>query len=236
MKLKSYLAVMLTILLVLIPLTASATQQVTNTTTTYLYDESTAESIIVDPSDFVQTVDNDLKVPKNQVVKEKDKDGDIQVRWAYEVLDRYDESNHIYDIKKNLVDTAYVSNGTDYPINGWFESNYSSSWSASGTVSGTTSSELNLMVAKVDAEITVGGTLSRSWTSGVQYGASASVPAHKIYAFSGYIPGTTTNGYAVYKLINDGDGTIIDYLYYPRGAIVPCENAWTIDVSEYGNA
>ncbi|MEA4902926.1 hypothetical protein [Desulfitobacterium sp.] len=198
-----------------------------------LYNESTGQEQVIDPLTYSEQISLDPAPPKDKIINDKKSSEEIQPMWFYEELLRYDQSSAYIDWEQTPVGVFRVDNkGSSSPATATFKALTSDSTTASGTVTGTTSGELNLMVTKVDATVSIGGTYSRSWTQGYEYGATQTIKAGMVGYLYGYIPGTTTNGYAVYGVIQDSTGQIIDYNYYPRGAKVPSNKSFNVKLVE----
>lgn len=216
----------ITLLLIFItPALASSSQETYN-----LFNESTGTSTVFDPNNNEEIIKFDPKPDKKTIVDEKNAIDVTPLSITYKVLDHYDQNSAVVDYKKKYVGTSRLDN-TANPYTSatlTFQASSSGSWAASATVTGETSAELNLIVTKVDATISVGGTNTRTWTSGYTYGSSLTVPPGRIGEIAAYIPGTSSNGYAVYKVYDLDSGNYVGTQSYPRGAIVPAENFWNM--------
>lgn len=201
-----------------------------NQETYYLFNESTGTSTVFDPNNHKENIMLDPKPDKKTIVDEKNAVDVTPLSVTYKVLDHYDQNSAVIDYKKKYVGTSRLDNTANPYTSATliFEASSSGSWSASATVTGETSAELNLIVTKVDATVSVGGTTSRTWTSGYKYGSSLTVPPGRIGEIAAYIPGTSSNGYAVYKVYDLDSGNYVGTESYPRGAIVPAENFWNM--------
>lgn len=147
------------------------------------------------------------------------------------VLVRYDQNSATLDWEEKYVGVTRVDNSDNLYTSAKliFMATESDSWEYAGTTSLETSAELELILSKVQATVTVSGTASRSWTKGYTYGTETEVPPGKIGTVTAYIPGTSSSGYAVYKVYNTYDDTYF-YDYRARGAIIPAKNAWNMKV------
>lgn len=232
MKFKKVSVIILSVCLLLIPFSAFASQP--TDVTYYLYDESTGQGQVIDPSTYTEQISLDPAPSSNKIIQKKyNSTGEIQPMWLYEQLVRYDQTSAYIDWEQKSLGVFRVDNKSNSsPATATYKATTSGTTTASGTVTGTAGTELNLMIAKVDATVSIGGTLSRSWTQGYEYGVSQTIKPGMVGYLYGYIPGTTTNGYAVYAVIQDSTGEIVDYKYYPRGAKVPSENSFNVKLVE----
>lgn len=102
-----------------------------------------------------------------------------------------------------------------------FTATDSGSITIEATASFETATELNLVLAKVQGTVTVGGSYSRAWEKSHQYGTTASVPKGKIGKVTAYIPTTKSTGsFHYYSTGTNSAG----------GAIVPSQNSWNFVV------
>lgn len=212
-------------------------------TTEYLWNEDTQEVIeIEDIQEIIENteapvLENDEGVPIDGSIIETEKrlvkrDTEIGIQWYIEQLVRYDQTKSPIDYKKKYVGQHRVDNSDNKYTSAKliFTASSGGSWEVSGSTSLETKAELNLIVSKVDATVTVGGAVSRSWSKGYEYGTEVEVPKGKIGTATAYIPGTSSAGNAVYKLTHDSTGETF-YENRARGAIVPAKNSWNIVIS-----
>jgi len=162
--------------------------------------------------------DNNIITPQVNLIKE---------------LVRYDQTSANLNWTMKYVGVTRVDNTQNKYSSAKliFTATSSGSFKAAANVSGTTAAEINLVVSKVDATVTIGGTFERVWTQGMTYGTETSVPPGKIGEIYAYIPGTASKGYAIYKVTDD-----YGYSFYEQkacGANVPAENSWNMVVKIY---
>ena len=150
----------------------------------------------------------------------------IKPRAELKTFLRYDQKSTSRDNKAKYVGSARVDNrnGSQSATISFTATN-SGTWTVgvSGNLSGKT--EINAVVAKVDATVSIGGTVSRSWSSGRTYGSSSTVPAGSVLTLEAYMVGTYTSGDLVYSVYDTYDGKTYTYRY-PVGTAVPSKNDW----------
>lgn len=195
----------------------------------YIWDQSTGKVITYDPSTFQSAVTTSLTLNEKET-ENRSKPSIVTPDSLMPVFDHYSENSETLNWKQEYVGVTRVDNSkSSAPADIIFQAVSSGSFSISGTVGVETSTELNAILNKVKVTASISGTSSRSWSTGSTYGTKSVVPAGKIGKITAYIPGTASNGYAVYKVYNTTDDTyFIDNR--PRGAIVPAQNAWNFVV------
>lgn len=149
-------------------------------------------------------------------------------RVLYPVLTSYTQSKKTIDNEAFYSGTCSGDNRqSSVPLNLTYESNTTGTARVSATVTATASTDFNLIVSKVNATVSIGGTMERSWTKGKRYGAAVSIPARKQGQLTAYIPGTFSSGTGHYKVYNSSDSS---YFTDTKGigAKVPSKNSWHI--------
>ncbi len=205
-------------------LTASASE--VDTQQPYLWNEETNTV-----RDISSVVDEQIKdeTTFNKPVVNKPDFGGISPRWTYKELVRYDQSTANVNYKYKFVNRVIGDNRSNLytPLEIWFEAEKSGTFTLEGNVSVEATAEKELVVAKVSGTVSVGASMSRSWTAGSKYGAKTTIPAKVRGAVTGYIPGTSTNGQLVYKITTDSTNEV-RYEYKPVGGVVPSKAEWNI--------
>ena len=196
-----------------------------------IWNQSTGEVTQYDPSTFKNEEIIPIKAEKLPTSKNS-KSSVIGRGISLPVLDHYSETSESLNWTQKYVGVTRVDNsGNQYTgASIIFTATSTDSWSASGTYGTEVSAEMDLIVAKVNVTSSLQATVTRSWTNGTQYGTSTTVPAKTIGKITAYIPGTSSSGYACYKVYNTSDSS-----YYwnniPKGAIVPANNAWNLVIT-----
>lgn len=228
---KIFIKLMLTAIILCLSVThVSATNN--NTTRGYIWNQLTGEVKPYDQSNYQSEVDIPVdnntqtihsKVQNDNVIKPK-------LLYMYQFI-RYTQTSATLDWEKKYVGVTRVDNSrSSSPTILEFQAQDSGTWEASISSSFETSAELDAVVAKVNVTSSIGGTVSRSWTSGFTYGAATTVPAYTIGKVEAYIPGTSSAGYARYKVTNTSND---DWWYseLPLSGTVPAKNAWNFKVT-----
>lgn len=229
---KIFIRLMLTAIILCLSVTpVSATNN--NTVRGYIWNQLTGEVMPYDQSNYqpevgipVATIDTKTKYGK--VI-----DGsDIKLRllYMYQFIN-YTQTSATLDWEKKYVGVTRVDNSkSNNPTTLEFEAQDSGTWEASVSSSFETSAEFDAVVAKASATSSISGTASRSWTSGYTYGATTTVPAYTIGKVEAFIPGTSSAGYARYKVTNTSND---DWWYsdLPLSGTVPAKNAWNFKVT-----
>ncbi len=196
--------------------------------TGYIWNESTGTSTTYDPANFPTEVTNTVNPDKQH---KENAEGIIVPMLLYMyTFDHYSETSSNLDWQKQYVGVTRIDNSKSIsPTTLTFTASASGSFGISGTTGLETSAEKDAIVAKVKISSSVSGTASRSWTAQTTYGTATTVPAKTIGKVTAYIPGTASNGYAVYKVTNTSNS---DWWWQDRerGAIVPAQNAWNMIV------
>lgn len=197
-------------------------------TTQHLWDEAT--NSILDISILNEKGgDETTNLNENTYVGGSVNKGEITPLWEYKELVRYDQTGYYINPEQKYVGIFIVDNRENLysPASMTYEAEYSDSWGIEGNLAVGGSAEKNLVVAKVNATVTLGGSINRSWTKGTKYGTSTSVPAKMRGAAIAYIPGVSSNGKMVYKVTTDSTGEV-RYVNEPVGAVVPSKSAWNV--------
>jgi len=228
MKIKKISTVLLSLTLIsslVIPVSASAKSTV-GTPTGIIWNETTGETITYDPAVGIKS--------PTPILDKTAESTNSTIRpmglFMYN-LDHYDQDSAVVNWTQKYVGATRVDNsGNNYTSADLiFTATNSDTTTATATASGETQAELNLIVTKVDATVTIGGSYSRSWMEGYTYGTKSSVPPNQIGTVTAYIPGTSSLGSAVYKVTNTSDSTYF-YENRARGATVPAKNMWNLIV------
>lgn len=225
---KKLISLISTSFLAVIVMTTPVSAAQPNSTTNYLYNEKTGQGHFFNPATYT------IKIHLDKDLSNQNANLDGTLGFVYQgALIRYDQSNASINWEHKKAGMVRLDN-SDNPNPGHitFKATTSGTSTASGTVKSTTKGELDFMIAEVEESVEIGGTYSRSWTKGYEYGASQDVSPHKFGYLYGYVPATTTKGNAVYEMIQDSTGEVAYYKYVPKGAIVPSENAWNLKLVE----
>lgn len=202
--------------------------------TSYLWNEETKEVSTVS-SDVVNVpvVDETATSPKHNIdVPLNPPKDELSPNFWIRTLHRYDQTRATVDYKKKYVGSVRLDNTNNAYTEGsiTFEASVSDSWSVTVSGSASGSAEKNLVVAKVNATVTIGGSYTRSWSKGTKYGSALKVPPRKVGSITAYIPGVSSNGQMVYKMTNDSTGDV-RYENVALGAVVPSRNDWNFVTS-----
>ncbi len=213
------LATALFLILTILSLPVSSVAAADNIDSSYIWDESRAQAVTAyNLSNIPLTINSD---PINSSTISP------MLLYMY-TFDHYSENSETLNWKQKYVGVTRVDNsGSVSPTTLTFIASTTNSWSISGTTGSEVTIELNAIKAKVAATSQFSATGSRSWETGFSYGVSTTVPPHMIGKVTAYIPGTSSSGYAVYKVTNTSNNTYW-YENRARGAIVPAQNAWNI--------
>ncbi len=235
MKTKKTLTVILMIVLVfssMVPVLAKS-QSEKGTSIGIIWDEETGKTTYYDLDNPLKDKPIHLdKQPSNEDIENaKKKKSDISPQALMPVLIRYDQDSARINYEAEYVGFTRVDNSKNLftPASIIFIADDTDSFSASTSATYETGLELDAIVAKVQATVTIGGTVKREWTAGHSYGAESSVPPREIGRITAYIPGTYSAGTLVYKVYNTYDDSyFIDYV--DIGATVPANHAWNLKV------
>lgn len=221
MKLKNKFLLMGLIISFFIPSSVFATEEITGT---YLWDITTGEVIEYNP-DSVQEYPIDESIDFSS--KGIDSGASIITPdgLLMEVFTNYSAKSQTTALKGKLVNRVTLTNGGSKDANLFFETTSSGSWSASASTSATGSIELKSIVANVNATMSVGGTLTRTWTKGETYGSAFPVAPDKTGFIDGYIPRVSSSGTAYYDVISTS-GDKVGTTTKSVGAMVPSKNSF----------
>lgn len=189
---------------------------------TYTWDESTNLKSYYDYNDLEE---NALKETINSFEELENNNNEIMRAESRRFL-YYDQKSKVTDYKAKYIGSARVDNRNNtQPSTITFSATNSGTWTVGSSVNLSGKTEINAVVAKVDATVSIGGTVSRSWSSGRTYGTSSVVPARKIGKLEAYMTGTYSGGDLVYDVYDSYGGTT--YIgRYPIGTVVPSKNDW----------
>lgn len=156
----------------------------------------------------------------------ENKNNEIQPLAEYRTFKYYDQKSKVTDYKAKYVGSVTVDN-SDYPRESTilFTASNSGTWSVGTSINLSGTTEINAVVAKVNVTADIGGTVSRSWSNGRQYGTSSTVAPGDIAQLKAYMTGTYTSGDLVYD-VYDSYGGITYEGRYPIGTVVPSKNDW----------
>lgn len=147
-------------------------------------------------------------------------------------FDHYSESTHSISWTMEYVGTLRVDNSANKYTSATmiFTASDSGSWSAAITYGTTIGAEVDAVVATVKAEVSISGTLTRTWTVNHEYGTSTEVPPGKIGTIKAYIPGTSSKGTAYYRRY-DTEQSGYTIVLWGLGGYVPAYNSWNMVIS-----
>ena len=194
----------------------------------FLWDESTGKTTYYDILDEETTYYDDLDEEATYY------DENTQSSRALPIVtfSRYEQASTTINYKAKYVGQARVDNSANKltPANLQFTATSSGTWDVSGSIQFQAKGEAGAIIAKVETSVTIGASVSRSWTTGYSYGSSVSVPAGKIGTISAYIPGTVTSGNLVYKHLNvdTGESWITTH---PVNQTIPSKDSWNFVVA-----
>lgn len=194
-----------------------------------MYDSYTGQSTYFDAKGNGIINETEVKLTKEEkdLIKRSTKRGDVAAD-VLSVFDSYKYTSGSTNARYKWIGT-YIAQNTTYNLTGTaqYQASQAGSWSGSISTSCSGSTEINAVLGKIQANLGVTATVSRSWTTGVSYGASYPVPPRTEVTITAYIPAAVTSGYKVYRVYNTTTGGYT-YQNVPISNVsAPLSNSWT---------